>query len=206
MELSDRDRQHIALALRVQEGDRDAFAELVTDFQGRVFNFVFHFFRDRDLAEEVTQETFLRAYRFIKRFDSERKFSTWLFAIAKNLCIDEQRRGGRGATISMEDVPLETDFADQDLLHQRDPASIASSREEGAMVEEALAELPEKYRSALILCYYEEMPYQEIAAVLDLSVNLVKVRIFRAKKMLLQILKRREAKAGKSVTPGRSSP
>lgn len=203
VELSDRDREQIALVLKARKGDREAFAALVTQLQGKIVNFTYHFFRDRDLAEEMTQETFLRVYRYLKRFNPERKFSTWVYSIARNLCIDEQRKSHRGQTISIEDLPVDTDFSGGEALHQRDPASIFSREEEGARIDDAVAELPEKYRTPLVLCYYDEMPYQEIADVLDLSLNLVKVRIFRAKKMLLEILRARAAReAGKGRSGG----
>ncbi len=203
MELNDRDREHVALALRIQKGDRDAFAVLLSEFQGKIFSFTFHFFRDRDLAEELTQETFLRVYRYIKRFNPEKKFSTWVYSIARNLCIDEQRKHQRGLTVSMEDLPPETDFSDGEAHHLKDPATLVSRDEESHLVDEAVRELPEKYQTALVLYYYEELPYQEIAEVLDLSLNLVKVRIFRAKKMLLQILKNREKRAAEMPHPAR---
>jgi RNA polymerase sigma-70 factor (ECF subfamily) len=192
--LNDRDREHIALALRAQKGDREAFAALVSGFQGKIISFTYHFFRDRDLAEELTQETFLRVYRYIKRYNPERKFSTWVYSIARNLCIDEQRKSQRGVTVSMDDLPPETDFSDGEAHHHKDPATLLARDQESHLVDEAVRELPEKYQIALVLYYYEELPYQEIAEVLDLSLNLVKVRIFRAKKMLLQILKDRESK------------
>src|SRR5512139_2483902 len=97
------------LARRVQRGDRKAFEILLAKYERPVFSFVYHFFQDRALCEDVTQETFLRAYRFIGSFRPKEKLSTWLFSIAKNLCIDELRRKQKG-------VMLDIDAVDPELL------------------------------------------------------------------------------------------
>ena len=182
------------LAVNAQKGDRDAFARLVERYQGRIYGFIYQFFRNEDLAAELTQETFLRVYRFIKRYDPERKFSTWIYSIAKNICIDEQRKLKRDRSISIEDLPPGALVAKSDSAHLKNPADISLHLEERMLMEESIALLPEKYRAAIILCYFQELSYQEIADILDLSLNLVKVRIFRAKKRLLEIIKARAEK------------
>ncbi len=189
LELSDSDREDIALVRKVRKGERDAFTCLVDRHQGRIFNFTYQFFRNPDLAAELTQETFLRVFRFIRKFDTKRKFSTWIFSIAKNICIDEHRKLDRNRAVSLEDLPRQSS-KHSDLLHHRDPSDISIRNEERLLLEEAVVLLPEKYRAAIILCYFQELTYQEVADALGLSLNLVKVRIFRAKKMLLEILRK----------------
>ena len=192
MTLSDLDKSDIVLAVKAQKGDREAFGVLVENFQTRIYSFCYQFFRDRDIATEMTQETFLRAYRYIKKYDSKRKFSTWIYSIAKNICIDEKRKMDRSKTVPIDDVNPSTIQSSRQSYHLKDPSQITLHLEDRMLLEEAIAELPEKYRAAIILCYFQELPYQEIADVLGLSLNLVKVRIFRAKKQLLEILKEKQ--------------
>jgi RNA polymerase sigma-70 factor (ECF subfamily) len=137
----------------------------------------------------MAQETFLRAYRYIKKYDSKRKFSTWIYSIAKNICIDEKRKMDRSRTVPIDEVNPGSIQASQESQHLKDPSQISLHLEDRMLLEEAITRLPEKYRTALILCYFQEMPYQEIAETLGLSLNLVKVRIFRAKKQLLELLR-----------------
>ena len=192
MNLTDLDKQDASFATKAQKGDRDAFGELVKRFQVRIYSFCYQFFRDKDIATEMAQETFLRAYRYIKKYDSKRKFSTWIYSIAKNICIDEKRKMDRSKTVPIDDINPSTIQSSRQSYHLKDPSQITLHLEDRMLLEEAIAELPEKYRAAIILCYFQELPYQEIADVLNLSLNLVKVRIFRAKKQLLEILKEKQ--------------
>ena len=189
MVLSDSEKQDAKLAQKVQKGDREAFGELVERFQTRIFSFCYQFFRNRDVATEMAQETFLRAFRYIKKYDPKRKFSTWLYSIAKNICIDEKRKMDRSQTVPIDEINPGSIQSDQQSQHLKDPAQISQHLEDKLLLEEAITRLPEKYRTAIILYYFQELPYQEIADVLGLSLNLVKVRIFRAKKQLLEILR-----------------
>ena len=192
MILSDTDKKDVALAVKAQKGDREAFGVLVEDFQVRIFSFCYQFFRNRDVATEMAQETFLRAFRYIKKYDSRRKFSTWIYSIAKNICIDEKRKMDRSRSVSIDDVNPSSFSPSHPRQHHMDPSQITLQLEDRMHLEEALTHLPEKYRAAIILCYFQELPYQEVADILGLSLNLVKVRIFRAKKQLLEILKEKQ--------------
>ena len=192
MTLSDLDKKDIVLAVKVQKGDREAFGVLVENFQTRIYSFCYQFFRDRDIATEMAQETFLRAFRYIKKYDSSKKFSTWVYSIAKNICIDEKRKMDRSRTVPIEDVSPSSFQSSHQGQHLKDPSQISLQLEDRMLLESAIAQLPDKYRAAIILCYFQELPYQEIGDVLGLSLNLVKVRIFRAKKQLLEILKEKQ--------------
>lgn len=196
MNLTDSDRTDSKLAARTQKGDREAFGDLVDRFQTRIFSFCYQFFRNSDTASEMTQETFLRAYRYIKKYDPKKKFSTWLYSIAKNICIDEKRKMDRSRTVPLEGVSPSSFQEGYQGQHMKDPSQVSLQLEDKLLVEAAVARLPEKYRMAIILCYFQELPYQEIADVLGLSLNLVKVRIFRAKKQLLEILKEQSIEPG----------
>lgn len=185
-------KEDAALAIRAQKGDRDAYGHLVERYQTRIFSFCYQFFRDRDIATEMVQETFLRAFRYIKKYDPSKKFSTWVYSIAKNICIDEKRKMDRSRTVSIEDVNPSSIQSSHQGQHLKDPSQISLQLEDRMLLERAIAQLPDKYRAAIILCYFQELPYQEIGDVLGLSLNLVKVRIFRAKKQLLGILKEKQ--------------
>ena len=192
MNLVDVIKEDAALAIRAQKGDRDAYGHLVERYQTRIYSFCYQFFRDRDIATEMAQETFLRAFRYIKKFDSSKKFSTWVYSIAKNICIDEKRKMDRSRTVPIEDVSPSSFQSSHQGQHLKDPSQISLQLEDRMLLESAIAQLPDKYRAAIIICYFQELPYQEIADVLGLSLNLVKVRIFRAKKQLLEILKEKQ--------------
>ncbi len=192
MTITETDRSDVALAVKAQKGDRDAYGHLVERYQTRIYSFCYQFFRNRDVAAEMAQETFLRAYRYIKKYDSNKKFSTWIYSIAKNICIDEKRKMDRSRTVPIEDVNPSSFQSSHQGQHLKDPSQISLQLEDRMLLESAIAQLPDKYRAAIILCYFQELPYQEIADVLGLSLNLVKVRIFRAKKQLLEILKEKQ--------------
>lgn len=189
MILSNSDKGDADLAVKVQKGDQDAYGRLVERFQTRVYSFCYQFFRDSSIATEMTQETFIRAYRYIKKYDSKRKFSTWIYSIARNICIDEKRKMDRSRTVPIDEVNPSHIQPGPQGQHRMDPSQISQQIEDRLLLEDAIARLPEKYRAAIILCYFQELPYQEVAEILGLSLNLVKVRIFRAKKQLLEILR-----------------
>ena len=191
MDRSDSDKNDSALAVLVQKGDRESFSGLVDRYQGRIFNFCYHFSRSRDTAGDLTQETFLRAYRFIRKYDPKRKFSTWIYSIARNICIDEKRKTDRVKTVPLDEISTDALPSAGTNRHLKNPSEISLHLEDQAILGEAIGHLPEKYRTVVILCYFEELPYREIAEIMGMSLNLVKIRIFRAKKMLVEILRER---------------
>jgi RNA polymerase sigma-70 factor (ECF subfamily) len=173
------------LARKAQRGDRQAFEVILSRYQRPIFSFISHFFQDPALCEDLTQETFLRAYRFIRSFRPKEKLSTWLFSIAKNLCIDELRRMQKGVT-----VPIDT--VDQDLFVSGDvaggnPVSASIQIQEGEILRRAIARLPDKYRACIVLFYFNELSYEEISSVMKLSLSNTKILLFRGKKMLSEL-------------------
>jgi len=176
------------LARDAQRGDRQAFEVILSRYQKPIFSFIYHFFQDPALCEDLTQETFLRAYRFIQSFRLAEKFSTWLFSIARNLCIDELRRMQKGATVPIDAVDPEI------LVHEGDsagnPAQSFIRGEEGELLHRAIARLPEKYRSCIILFYFQEMSYEEISRVMKISQSNTKILLFRGKKMLYELYRK----------------
>lgn len=173
------------LAQRAGRGDKAAFTLLVQKYQTPIYSFAMHFFRAPDIAEDVAQETFLRAYRFLHSYDSSRRFVTWLYSIARNICIDRHREKQRKDGVAIDDVPPHLLSSDNPEF---DPLGLLERREAKRVLKDAVQELPEKYRTPIILCYMEGLSYQEVGEVLGISLNNTKIRIFRAKKMLLEQL------------------
>lgn len=177
--------QDAELAHLAKSGDREAFGALVEKYQGAIYSYALHFFRNPTRAEDAAQETFLRAFRFLHTYDPRRRFSTWLYTVARNLCIDRHRDNVRN------------DHVDVETLHPRhlvgaqthkNPLECLEDREDRERLLEAIRGLPEKYRTPIVLCYVQGLPYQEISEILGISLNNTKIRIFRAKKMILKLL------------------
>ncbi len=176
------------LARRVQKGDRQAFEALLAKYERPIYSFIYHFFQDRALCEDLTQETFLRAYRFIGSFRPKEKLSTWLFAIAKNLCVDEFRRHQKGTTVNIDSV-------DPDILVSVDgpgknPMTVSIVAQETDIIRRVLTKLPEKYRTCIILYYFNEMSYEDISQTLNISLSNTKILLFRGKKMMVELYRR----------------
>ena len=181
-----------ALMLRVKRGDRAAFAELVEKYKQPLFNFVFRTLRDEAESEDVAQNTFLQVYKSRDRYERTAKFSTWLFTIARNLCLNEIRRRSRHPAESIEESHAE--YEDQPRQQYEDKAHIAAPDkllhgELAQKIEEALAELPENQRTAILLCRQDELSYEEIAEVLDCSLSATKSLIHRGREALKEKLK-----------------
>ena len=171
---------------QVLRGKREAFSVLVERYQKPIFNFIYRFYGNYELAQELTQETFLRCYQFLKSYDQERKFSTWLYTVARNLCIDELKRRRSAREVPLDDVLPAIDARDVEGAVDRNAQLQCISREENFKLLEALQELPPAARTVLLLHYFQGLSYQEIGETLGLPVSTVKIRIFRAKKILLE--------------------
>jgi len=168
------------LIAQVVTGDQDAFAELVETYQRSVYNLTYRMLGEAGEAEDAAQEAFLRAYQHIDRYDASRPFKTWLLSIASNYCIDKLRK--RRLTWLSIDEPLPPHPA----LHspEGDPEDMALIDERQAAVQAMLAELAPEYRAAVILRYWYDMSYQEIAELLDTTESAIKSRLFRARQAL----------------------
>lgn len=181
-----------ALMLRAKKGDRKAFEELVIRHQQGVINFIFRSVPDLQEAEDLAQNAFVQAWKARQRYRVSAKFTTWLYKIARNLTLNELRRRSRHAHESI-DAPAGEDesqtirqFEDRE---SRDASEQLLRSEIEQRVAEAVSELPEKQRTALLLCQDEDVSYEEIAKVLDCSLSATKSIIFRARETLKQRLK-----------------
>jgi len=180
------------LMLRVKRGDRAAFAELVEKYKQPVMNLVYRSLHDEAEAEDLAQNVFLQVYKSAKRYESRAKFSTWLFTIARNLCLNEIRRRSRHPADSLEAAHAEHE--DQPRQQFEDKGNIAPPEkllhgELAQKIEEALAGLPENQRTAILLCRQEDLSYEEIAKILDCSLSATKSLIHRGRETLKQKLK-----------------
>ncbi len=181
-----------ALMMRVKQGDSSAFAELVEKYKQPVMNLLYRMLKDLTEAEDLAQNVFVQVYRSAHRYEVSAKFTTWLFTIARNLCLNELRRRSRHPAESI-DLP-HPDQPDQPLVQFEDrktfspPDSLLFSELE-TKIEEALAELPDNQRMAIALCRQNELSYEEIAKVLGCSVSATKSLIHRGRETLKQKLK-----------------
>ncbi len=181
-----------ALMLRVKRGDRAAFTELVEKYKQPVMNFVFRTLRDETEAEDLAQNVFLQVFKSRARYERTAKFSTWLFTIARNLCLNEIRRRSRHPAESLEETHSEND--DQPSRQYEDkkvflPTENVLHGELAKKIDEALAELPENQRTAILLCRQDELSYEEIAEILDCSLSATKSLIHRGRESLKEKLK-----------------
>lgn len=172
----------VALMFRVRKGDRDAFESLVMKHQKSVINAAFRYTGNPSVAEDLAQEVFLRVYRAAAHYEPEAKFTTWLFTIVRNICSNYRTREGSHD----HDMQPEEDW--KLPAPDADPESTAIRRQMRARVQNAVADLPESLRFPLILSHYHQMGYDEIAKALDLSLSAIKIRIHRAKILLLERL------------------
>jgi RNA polymerase sigma-70 factor, ECF subfamily len=190
--MADQSDADAALMLRVKRGDRAAFTELVEKYKQPVMNFVYRSLRDETEAEDLAQNVFVQVWKSRSRYVRTAKFSTWLFTIARNLCLNEIRRRSRHPAESLEETPPENE--DQPSRQYEDkkvflPTENVLHGELARKIDEALAELPENQRSAILLCRQDELSYEEIAEVLDCSLSATKSLIHRGRETLKEKLK-----------------
>lgn len=180
------------LMLRVKRGDGDAFAQLVGKFEQPVFNLVCRILRDPDEAEDIAQNVFVQVFKSAHRYEPSAKFSTWLFTIARNLCLNEIRRRVRHPAGSLDEPgPGGGEHPEADLLDRAalQPGDASVREELFRKVDQAIDALPETQRTALQLCREEELSYEEIAQVIGCSLSATKSLIHRARETLKARLK-----------------
>jgi len=175
---SKEDDQDVRLMQLVGSGDTHAFEELIERHQSLVAGTVARMLGSNSDVEDIAQQVFIRVWKSAARYKPRAKFTTWLLKITRNLVFNELRRTSRRAQ-----VPIQTEAEEIPLKDETNPmpdASLLESELQEA-IEQAITELPEKQRMALILRRYEELNYEQIAEILDLSVPAVKSILFRAR-------------------------
>jgi RNA polymerase sigma-70 factor, ECF subfamily len=178
--------------LRVKYGDLQAFEELVQKYKHPIVNMIYRMLHDLDEAEDLAQNVFIRVFQSAGRYEVSAKFSTWIFTIARHLCLNEIRRRGRHPAQSLESSQSEDE--EQAPRQYPDgktftPPQAFLQKELEQKIRQAVEDLPEKQRLAIALCQEEELSYEEIARVLECSVSATKSLIHRARETLKQKLK-----------------
>lgn len=175
---------------QVLKGDQNAFGEIVDLYKDKVYQICFRMLWDGHEAEDAAQETFLKAFLNIHTYNHDKKFSTWLYRIATNLCIDKIRK-------KKPDYHLDAEIAGTDGLNMYShlsssdqlPEEEVESLEVQETIHQAILLLPEKYRSVIVLKYIEDLPLQEIADILGLPLGTVKTRVHRGREALRKHLR-----------------
>jgi RNA polymerase sigma-70 factor (ECF subfamily) len=181
------DKRLIELAL---SGDEKAYESLLNKYRNLVFSIMLKMVRNKQEAEDLTQEAFMKAFSSLATFNDEFAFSTWLMKIASNNCIDFLRKRKLRTysihePVQYKDEKIEIDIPD----HDPTPEKTLIQSERNRMIEETIKALPERYRYVIILRHKEEKSYEEIAEIMNLPLGTVKAQIFRAREILNKNLK-----------------
>ena len=186
LESNERD---VELMGKVGAGDIRAFEELVERHQRAVIGTVAKMLGNASDAEDIAQQVFVRIWKSAVRYEAQAKFTTWLFTITRNLVFNEVRRRQRKPTVSVDEREETTHRTVEDLKAVSPDDEMLQTELEEA-IDRAIQGLPDKQRMAVVLRRYEEMPYEEIAAVLEMSIPAVKSLLFRARAHLKEALQR----------------
>ncbi len=183
----------LALVQRVRTGEKDAFRALVVRYQRKVYAVALGIVKDPDLAWDVAQEAFVRVHRSLADFKGDSAFSTWLFRIATHLAIDAVRKERTSRKDDVDDVSeADLEGGGEGILATRlgtDPRQNALRRELAQKLQEALATLPEKHRTILVLREVEGLSYEELAERLEIHKGTVMSRLFHARKKMQAALR-----------------
>ncbi len=179
-----------ALVAEAIEGSELAFRTLVERYQRPVFSLVLRMVRDHGIAEDVTQEVFVKAWMALSRYDPRRRFASWLFKIASNAAIDQLRRK------KLPTTPIETSDTDQSSILDRiederseSPDTLVKRRELSSALEAAVAALRPEYRLVVLLRFREELPYKDIAEATGMPLGTVKTNLRRARREIEERLR-----------------
>jgi RNA polymerase sigma-70 factor (ECF subfamily) len=179
------------LFLKFKNGDKTAFRKLVEKYQSSVINTCYRFLRNKQEAEETAQEVFLKVYLSLESYKPQANFSTWLFKIVVNLCLNKLRDKRKKGFFKKDFSNREPISEDQDVPAPKEnqPDYTFEQKELKKIIKEAIDSLPEKQRNVILLSQYEGFSYQEMAKILDCSVSAIESRLFRGKENLKKKLK-----------------
>lgn len=188
---SSRAQEDLELVAKAKAGDQAAFSKLMSRYKDSIYFMVLKMVHNRDDAEDLTMEAFGKAFNNIVNYSADYAFSTWLFKIATNNCIDYIRKK-KLLTTSIDQTSKTEDGESTPIAvkdHSPDPEEAVIKEQRAAKIRSAIEELSPKYRSLIELRYLDELSYEEIAEKLDIPLGTVKAQLFRAKDMLYNILK-----------------
>lgn len=195
--LSDKAQQDIELVKRAQQGDQQAFAQLLGKYRDAIYFMLLKMVNNPVDAEDLTIEAFGKAFKNLKQYTPSYAFSTWLFKIASNNCIDHIRKQ-RGSTVSIDQaVDGEESLTPSSLIQAdtMDPEENMINDQKIKLMRDVVTKLKPRYRSLIELRYFREFSYEEISDHLELPIGTVKAQLFRARELLLNILKNTDAKS-----------
>ena len=170
---------------RILSGDQDAFSTLMQAYEDKVYNLCLRMCADREEAKDLAQEAFIKAWRGLKFYKQEAAFSTWLYRLTSNVCIDFLRQKKRKAAVSLA-APEDEQIDIPDPAPRPDELVLQKQRNEA--VAEAMSQLEDEFRLVLALRVVQERSYEEIAEIMDLKPGTVKSRLARAREKLRKVL------------------
>ena len=170
----------------VMKGDTNAFAVLVDRYKDMVFTLSLKMLKGREEAEEVSQDTFLKIYKSLNKFNGESKFSTWIYKVAFNTCLDRLKKNKR-----LQPVVTIDHFTETEALSLMNVLDTIEDKERKQMIQDCLHLLPGEDSFLLTLYYFEEQSLEEIGKIISITPNNVKIRLYRARKKLASLLKDR---------------
>ena len=183
----------VSLMLEFQKGDISSFEKLVQKHKESIINIIYQFIGERDEAEDLAVEVFLRVYRAAKKYQAKAKFTTWLYKITTNLCLNEIRKKAKVQTVSLSKPISAGEEKEEELIEKiadaaPSPQQILEKKERNALIRKAIDSLPAKQRMATILQIYEGLSYKEISRILGCSVKSVERRLYWARTNLKEKL------------------
>ena len=173
---------------RAQNGDAEAFNPLVNKYQHKIYNLIYQQLRDRETAEDLSQEVFLKAWRALPDLKDQSIFYTWIYKIAVNCCIDYIRKRKRQFVYACEELPEDPDDVLPMLQTQPSPCEILEKEELGEIIRRAVHKLPSGQRSAFRLRYFHEISVKEIASRMNRSEGTIKTHLHQARRNLRNML------------------
>ncbi len=179
------------LVQKTLDGDADSFSILVQRYQKQIYSLTYRLTNDPEDARDLAQEVFIHIFNVLGKYDQDRKFFSWMYKVATNVCYNALRRG----KTEQQAVALDKVIEITPLVarNEAQPEEYYERRETQELVRKAVAELPDKYRLPLVLRYLEDMSYKEIGEYMDLPVTTIETRLYRGKALLqkrLQILEK----------------
>ena len=179
------------LMARIAEGDEDAFEILVNRHQISILNFIYRFVGNRAQAKDLAQEVFLRVWQSAKSYKPKARFTTWIYRITTNLCLNELKSSRLRKSFSFHRSDQDNEKSMEETYSNGSPSAedLLLAKERSRQINEALQSLPENQRRALLLKRYDDLSYQEIAKLLGCSVSAVESLLVRAKRTLQEKLK-----------------
>lgn len=167
----------------IKNGDTNAYSKLVDRYKDLVFTLAIRMLKNREEAEEVAQDTFIKVFKSLDNFQGDSKFSTWIYRIAYNTCLDSIKKNKK----FINDIAID-EFTVNKIKTIDNALETIISKERSQLIKECIDRLPEESSALLTLFYFEELSLEEISKIINVEANTVKVRLFRARKKLAVIL------------------